>query len=109
MKISLLSRLAAVGMIATLGTACNDNDIPVVNPNTGIGEGNDTFTAAKWYPGGVLGTTSNEQGCYANPSPFVEANGLYASFKKGETFFENDFTINTAPRRGLGPAWVRSG
>ena len=38
MKISLLSRLAAVGMIATLGTACNDNDIPVVNPNTGIGE-----------------------------------------------------------------------
>lgn len=109
MKISLLSRLAAVGMIATLGTACNDNDIPVVNPNTGIGEGNDTFTAAEWYPGGVLGTTSNEQGCYANPSPFVEANGLYASFKKGETFFENDFTINTAPRRGLGPAWVRSG
>lgn len=109
MKISLLSRLAAVGMIATLGTACNDNDIPVVNPNTGIGEGNDTFTAAEWYPGGVLGTTSNEQGCYANPSPFVEANGMYASFKKGETFFENDFTINTAPRRGLGPAWVRSG
>ncbi len=109
MKISLLSRLAAVGMIATLGTACNDNDIPVVNPNTGIGEGNDTFTAAEWYPGGVLGTTSNEQGCYSNPSPFVESNGMYASFKKGETFFENDYTINTAPRRGLGPAWVRSG
>ncbi len=109
MKISLLSRLAAVGMIATLGTACNDNDIPVVNPNAGIGEGNDTFTAAEWYPGGVLGTTSNEQGCYANPSPFVESNGMYLSFKKGETFFEKDFTINTAPRRGLGPAWVRSG
>lgn len=108
MRISKIGKLASIGLLAVAATACNDSDIPV-NPNKGQGEANDTFTVAEWYPGGVLGTTTNEQGCYSNPSPFVESNGMYQSFKKGETFFEKDYTINTLPRRGLGPAWVRQG
>ena len=79
-----------------------------MNPNAGVDSANDVFTAAEWNPGGELGTTSNEEGCYSSPSPYVENNGMYQIFKKGETFFENDFTLNTQPRRGLGPAWVRS-
>ena len=90
-------------------SACSDDTSDVVNPNEGIGKAVGVFTASEWFPGGELGTTSNEQGCYSNPSPYVERNDLYMAFKKGETFFENDFTLNSQPRRGLGPAWVRSG
>lgn len=81
MRIAKIGKLASIGLLAVAATACNDSDIPV-NPNKGQGEANDTFTAAEWYPGGVLGTTTNEQGCYSNPSPFVESNGMYQSFKK---------------------------
>ncbi len=99
-----------IGVIALSALGCSDgNTSDIVNPNAGIDSANDIFTAAEWNPGGELGTTSNEQGCYSNPSPYVENNGMYQSFKKGETFFENDFTLNTMPRRGLGPAWVRTG
>src|SRR5574344_1251590 len=89
--------------------ACSDDTSDVVNPNEGIGKAVGVFTASEWFPGGELGTTSNEQGCYSNPSPYVERNDLYMAFKKGETFFENDFTLNSQPLRRLGPAWVRSG
>jgi CxxC motif-containing protein (DUF1111 family) len=99
-----------LGITALSTFSCSDgNTCDIVNPNAGIDSANDVFTAAEWNPGGELGTTSNEQGCYSNPSPYVENNGMYQSFKKGETFFENDFTLNTMPRRGLGPAWVRTG
>ena len=108
---SKFGKLLLAGLMACGAAACSDsNDIPQpINPNENNGKANDVFTAAEWYPGGELGTTSNEQGCYSNPSPFVEQNGMYASFKKGETFFEKDYTLNTKPRRGLGPAWVRQG
>lgn len=91
-------------------SGCSDESTSeVINPNEETGKANDVFSAEEWKPGGESGTTSNEQGCYSNPSPYVEANGMYQAFKKGETFFENDFTLATFPRKGLGPAWVRSG
>ena len=98
-------------LLLTFVSCSDDNDNNVINNeiNGEEGEANDVFTKAEWYPGGELGTTSNEQGCYSNPSPYVENNGMSVSFKRGETFFEKDFTLNSYPRRGLGPAWVRSG
>ena len=109
MKLSKLSKTLFIGLSTIATFSCTDNDTAdIVNPNAGVDSANNVFTAAEWNPGGELGTTSNEEGCYSNPSPYVENNGMYQIFKKGETFFENDFTLNTQPRRGLGPAWVRS-
>lgn len=109
MKLSKLSKTLFIGLATIATFSCTDNDTAdIVNPNAGVDSANNVFTAAEWNPGGELGTTSNEEGCYSNPSPYVENNGMYQIFKKGETFFENDFTLNTQPRRGLGPAWVRS-
>ena len=98
-------------LFVTVLTGCSDDhSISPVNPNENIGKQVGNFTAAEWYPGGVKGTTSNEQGCYSNPAPIVENNyGLYQIFKKGETFFEHDFTLFDRPYTGLGPAWVRPG
>jgi CxxC motif-containing protein (DUF1111 family) len=109
MKLLKISKTLFIGLSTMAIFSCTDNDTAdIVNPNAGIDSANEVFTAAEWNPGGELGTTSNEEGCYSNPSPYVENNGMYQTFKKGETFFENDFTLNTQPRRGLGPAWVRS-
>lgn len=105
----VLRNMVFAGLAMTL-VSCSDGDTAdIVNPNAGIDSANEVFTAAEWNPGGELGTTTNEEGCYSNPSPYVENNGMHQAFKKGETFFENDFTLSTMPRRGLGPAWVRTG
>ena len=92
-------------------TSCNDDDnIVIPNENENVGKAVGNFSAAEWNPGGEKGTTTNEQGCYSNPVPQVADNAdLYQTFKHGETFFEHDYTLFTAPFRGLGPAWVRSG
>ena len=92
-------------------TSCNDDDnIVIPNENEKVGKAVGNFSAAEWNPGGEKGTTSNEQGCYSNPVPQVADNAdLYQTFKHGETFFEHDYTLFTAPFHGLGPAWVRSG
>lgn len=83
--------------------ACSDDD------NKGATDNSETytFTDSEWFPGGELGTTSNEVGCYANASPAVEQQGLETAFNNGEMFFERDYTLNTQPFRGLGPAYVR--
>ncbi|WP_296092431.1 di-heme oxidoredictase family protein [Alloprevotella tannerae] len=104
---NLMYRTILASAVAMSFVACSDD--PIVKPQEKEGEANEVFSAAEWKPGGELGTTSHEEGCYSNPSPFVEQNGLYQTFKHGETFFEKDFTLNTPPRKGLGPAWVRSG
>ena len=104
---NLMYRAILASAVAMSFVACSDD--PIVKPQGEEGEANEVFSAAEWKPGGELGTTSHEEGCYSNPSPFVEQNGLYQTFKHGETFFEKDFTLNTRPRKGLGPAWVRSG
>jgi CxxC motif-containing protein (DUF1111 family) len=103
--ISLIMGLTMISL-----TACSDDDTVVHNENENVGKAVGNFTAAEWSPGGDKGTTSNEQGCYSNPVPQVADNAdLYQTFKRGETFFEHDYTLFTRHYTGLGPAWVRSG
>ena len=72
-----------------------------------FGKANDTFSADEWYPGGQRGTTLAKS--YSAFAPAVEdiSNGV-VRFKHGEDFFEHLYTFNDEPRKGLGPAWVRS-
>ena len=71
-----------------------------------FGKANSVFSAEEWYPGGILGTTTNRS--YSASAPAVEniADGE-ERFTHGEDFFEHMYTLNTEPRKGLGPAWVR--
>ncbi len=73
-----------------------------------IGKSVGNFEASEWYPGGELGTTDNVlAGCYQDEAPAVNSQGLFLAFRHGETFFERNVTLNTAPFKGLGPAAVR--
>ena len=90
--------------------SCSDDDNPS-NENlepaeNAFGKGNDVFSASEWYPGGELGTTTNAS--YSAPTEAVSRLGLDANFKKGEDNFEHLYTFTEAPRKGLGPAWVRN-
>lgn len=73
-----------------------------------VGQAVGNFSAEEWFPGGVLGTTNNvTEGCYEDEAPAVTEQGLITSFNHGEMFFERNFTLSTAPFKGLGPASVR--
>lgn len=94
--------------------SCSESDAPqqdtdrLVPKTSTIGIANDVFTAEEWYPGGTLGTT--DQPSYSDPTPAVQQDaGMEVAFTRGEDFFEHDYTLSEAPRKGLGPAWVRSG
>lgn len=104
----LLAALAAICV-----ASCKDED-PV---NTGttikeheyIGKATGNFSADEWYPGGELGTTDNVQsGCYEDETPAVNNQGLFTAFQNGEASFERNFTVDTRPFNGLGPAYLRS-
>ena len=74
-----------------------------------VGQEVGNFTADEWYPGGRLGTTLNvTAGCYEDETPATEQQGLMQAFTLGEAAFERNFTINTAPFKGLGPAYLRT-
>ena len=74
-----------------------------------VGQAVGNFAAEEWYPGGLLGTTDNvTEGCYEDEAPVVNTMGLAQAFNLGEAAFERNFTINTAPFKGLGPAYLRS-
>ena len=93
-------------------TACEKTpDTPTpVNESDAIyvGQAVGNFTADEWYPGGLLGTTDNvTEGCYEDEAPAVTQQGLISQFNHGALFFERNFTLNTAPFKGLGPASVR--
>lgn len=94
-------------------TACSDddklNDLGTLTPDEEVfGKANDVFTAEEWYPGGQLGTT--EKASYSAAAPAVEnIPGMEEDFNTGEDFFEHLYTFDQAPRKGLGPAWVRNG
>ena len=97
-------------LLLGLALACAGcEDEPRVPAAPGAGEANAVFTQAEWYPGGELGTTTNEEGCYGNPAPAIEAQGLDDAFNTGELFFERDMTLATEPFAGLGPLWQRPG
>ena len=91
--------------------ACTDNEkqeTPSNGESSWIGKAVGNFEASEWWPGGELGTTDNAlAGCYEDPAPAVEAQGLLAAFNHGEFFFERNVTLNTSPFKGLGPASVR--
>ena len=102
----LLLGVVSFGMLVS----CSDDDNPS-NENlepaeNAFGKGNDVFTASEWYPGGELGTTTNAS--YSAPTEAVSRLGLDQNFKKGEDNFEHLYTFTEAPRKGLGPAWVRN-
>jgi len=110
MRTKTLSLLAAVAVAAA--AACDrtpDGPSPVNEPDAKyVGQAVGNFSAEEWYPGGLLGTTLNiTEGCYEDESPAVTEQGLTTQFNHGEMFFERNFTLNTAPFKGLGPASVR--
>ncbi|MBR1545825.1 MAG: hypothetical protein IJ633_03370, partial [Prevotella sp.] len=94
-------------------TACSDDNTTaglgdLTPEESAFGKANDVFTAEEWYPGGQLGTT--EKASYSAATPAVEnIAGMEEDFNTGEDFFEHLYTFDVAPRKGLGPAWVRNG
>ena len=112
-ELKKMSKLAAVAMLALpLLTACHDDDelnLGTLTPEeSAFGQANDVFSAEEWYPGGELGTT--EKASYSAAAPAVEnIVGMEDDFNTGEDFFEHLYTFDVAPRKGLGPAWVRNG
>ncbi len=97
-------------MAAMLSLVACREDEPVNNLTPAddvFGTANEAFSADEWYPGGRLGTTLSKS--YSAPAPAVDeiADGQ-RRFKHGEDFFEHLYTLDTEPRRGLGPAWVRT-
>lgn len=104
----------AVALMALSVTACSDDDnaddggLPVETDAKYIGQAVGNFSAEEWYPGGELGTTeSTVSGCYEEPTPAVEQQGLTNNFFIGEQLFERQYTINTGAFKGLGPASTR--
>ena len=74
-----------------------------------VGQEVGNFTADEWYPAGKQGTTLNvTAGCYEDETPATSEQGLMTAFNLGEAAFERNFTINTAPFKGLGPAYLRT-
>ena len=107
------TRLALMTMVAIFTmTSCTDDDNgtelgPLVPEDVEFGKANDTFSAEEWFPGGELGTTTKAS--YSAPAPAVEnIRGMESDFNTGEDFFEHLYTFDVAPRKGLGPAWVRN-
>ncbi|MCR5760019.1 MAG: hypothetical protein K6G39_06670 [Bacteroidales bacterium] len=100
----ILMALLALGL-----ASCQDEPFSSGEGESGyIGKAVGNFEASEWYPGGQLGTTDNVlAGCYEDETPAVNSQGLIFEFNHGETFFERNVTLNTAPFKGLGPASVR--
>ena len=113
MKVKNISKLVVAGLLSVpMLTACHDDDnvdLGSLTPESNaFGKANDTFTAEEWYPGGQLGTT--KKASYSAAAPAVEnIVGMEEDFNTGEDFFEHLYTFEQAPRKGLGPAWVRNG
>lgn len=109
-----LSKWAFAALLAApLLSACSDSDDegsdlgPLMPGEEVFGKANDVFSADEWYPGGLLGTT--EKASYSAAAPAVEnVAGMEEDFNTGEDFFEHLYTFEQAPRKGLGPAWVRN-
>ena len=111
-KISKLTLF--IMLTASVLSACSEEDSTTVE-NLGnltsadevFGKATGNFTAEEWLPGGELGTT--EKASYSAPAPALASiSGMDEDFNVGEDFFEHLYTIDQAPRKGLGPAWVRS-
>ena len=104
----IVTMLAASVLSACSGDDENIENLGELTPAEEVfGKATGPFTAEEWYPGGTLGTT--EKASYSAPAPAVaKVSGMEEDFTVGEDFFEHLYTIDQAPRRGLGPAWVRN-
>ena len=107
----LLRPLFVTMLAAPMLSACSDDEttenLGPLNPDKEVfGKATGNFTADEWYPGGQLGTT--ESASYSDITPAAQQAGMEEDFNTGEDFFEHLYTIDQAPRRGLGPAWVRN-
>ena len=104
----------AAALIASSFAACSDNDNNITTNDTPeaalVGQAVGNFSADEWYPGGELGTTDNTgSNAFSDQAPVVDQNkDLFNAFFSGEQMFERNYTENTAPFKGLGPASVRS-
>ena len=112
-KLNYLTRLMFMGAFAIpMLTACSDKDEvedlgSLIPQEEVFGKANDVFSADEWYPGGQLGTT--EKASYSAAAPAVlNIAGMEEDFITGNDFFEHLYTFEQAPRKGLGPAWVRN-
>lgn len=103
-----ISKMLLAGLMVLPMISCSDDDDvnDKLNGNSQFGKANDVFAASEWYPGGELGT--DEGMSYSAETPATTNQGLSTSFNKGEDFFEHPYGITEAPRKGLGPAWVRT-
>lgn len=109
--------LTSAAIIASMMLAsCSDDpennggngEDPIESDANYVGKAVNGFDASEWYPGGKLGTTENvNSACYEDEAPAVNEQGFIKEFKHGEQFFERQYTINTKPFNGLGPASVR--
>ena len=114
MNLRTLTRLTAISLMAVpLLTSCKDDDndkqdLGQLTPEEEVfGKANDVFSAEEWYPGGELGTT--DKASYSAIAPAAAGiAGMEEDFNTGEDFFEHLYTVDQAPRKGLGPAWVRN-
>ena len=109
---NILKMVVAGLFVAPAFTACSDsNDLTELGEleteEQAFGKATGNFTAEEWFPGGELGTT--EKASYSAPTPAVEQiAGMESDFMTGNDLFEHLYTFEQAPRRGLGPAWVRN-
>lgn len=103
-----ISATTLLTAIAAMSACSDDNggtsgEASIID-TTGISE--------EYFTGGRLGTTFNvTTSCYEQPTPAIQNSGMYASFLRGETFFEKQFVTSDdrqTPRSGLGPAYIRT-
>lgn len=103
--------LKILGMsVAVAMTLAGCSDDPVTG---GAGGDGTTTLSEEWYAGGKLGTVFNStSSAYEQSTPVVDKDPtMYASFMRGETFFEDVFIQGTdsgAERQGLGPLYIRN-
>ena len=109
------SLLVAVCSLVLLAPGCDRDTYKTKFPDKResdaryVGQAVGNFSEDEWYPGGRLGTTLNvTAGCYEDETPAVDEMGLMRAFNLGEAAFERNFTLNTEPFRGLGPAYLRT-
>ena len=89
--------------VALICASCSEEKITDVDPE-------ETSLPEWYYAGGELGTTFlSTTNVFEQPSPAIDRQGLYQSFKNGEALFEKPFMANqTGVRAGLGPVYIRS-
>lgn len=108
-NVTLCVSMVLLAMAGSAMTSCSEEEslasLGELEADDSFGKGNEVFNAEEWYPGGEKGTTTKAS--YSAIAPGAE-NEFEISFNKGEDYFSHLYTYTDEPRKGLGPAWVRS-